>query len=130
MGTELQTLSNDIHVITAEINAYLQSGVYSFLEAGKRLKYAKEKLIHGSFGEYAKENLCITASQASNLIAVFEQFGDLPTSASLGLSKLFEMIALPSNIDRQQFVEQPHTIPSSGVTKTVDEMTVRELRMS
>lgn len=128
MENAVATLSTDIHVITAEINAYLRSGVYSFMEAGRRLKHAKETLIHGSFGQYARENLCITASQASNLIAVFDQFGDLPTSANLGMSKLFEMLSLPSEIDRRQFVEQSHTIPSTGEIKTIDELTVRELR--
>ncbi|WP_162944344.1 hypothetical protein [Paenibacillus aceti] len=48
--------------------------------------------------------------------------------AHLGIAKLLQIAQLPSDVDRSDFVSETHTIPSTGATKTVDEMTVRELR--
>lgn len=85
-------------------------------------------MTHGEYGAWAKREFGFTPSMASNYIAAFEQFPELPTSANLGKAKVLELISLPSDIDRSDFVSQPHTIPSTGAEKTVDEMTVRELR--
>jgi Protein of unknown function (DUF3102). len=117
--------SSDIHVITAEINAYKRVAGEAIFEIGRRLKHVKENdLAHGQFSEWLK-SIDFDVYQASRFIKVYEELseGKLRTCANIGFRALYEIATLPPE-ER----ERPHTIPSTGETKTVDEMTVRELR--
>src|SRR5690606_27085200 len=66
----------------------------------------------------------MSTSQADRFTKVYDELSDgkFPTSGSLVIGKLYEIATLPpEERDRE------HTL-KSGETKTVDEMTVRELR--
>ncbi|MCR8938726.1 DUF3102 domain-containing protein [Brevibacillus laterosporus] len=134
MSVEIQSkesvvpLSNDLYVITAEINAYKRVAGEAIFEIGRRLKHVRDNdLSKGEFKRWARDNCEFDESTAFKLIKSYEQFGIVATSP-LSVAKIFEMLSLPSDIDRAEFVTQPHTIPSTGAIKSVDEMTVRELR--
>ncbi len=93
------------------------------------MKHVKENdLAHGQFGKWLEENVEMSWQTANKFMKAYEQLGDYATSRNLTTSKIFEVIALPAIIDRQEFIKQSHTIPSTGEVKTVDKMTVRELR--
>lgn len=89
------------------------------------MKHVKENdLAHGEWSRWCVEGVGMTVGNADKFVVVYERLkSNHSTSSSLGVSALYEIATLPP-----ESRDQPHTIPSTGATKTVDEMTVRELR--
>lgn len=133
MGKEqkrgVMVLPTDLNVITAEINAFKQVAGEAVFEIGKRLIHVKENdLTHGEFGLWLESNVEMSWQTANKFMRAYSQYGDCATSRNLPTSKIFELLTLPPKIDRQHFLNSKHTLMSTGESKTVNEMTVRELR--
>ncbi|MFA1821196.1 DUF3102 domain-containing protein [Virgibacillus oceani] len=120
---EVVKLSNDLNVITAEINSYKQVAGQAIFEIGKRLKHVKENdLAYGQWSTWL-ESIGMNRSTAHRFVKTYEELpSDVDTWQQLSSRALYEIATLP-----QEEREKGHAL-SSGETKTVDEMTVRELK--
>lgn len=124
MGNEV-ALSEDLNVITAEINSYKQVAGQAIFEIGRRLKHVKENdLVHGEWQKYCEETLEISRAYANRYIKVYEEFGEsnMDVYSHLGVGALYLIATLP-----QEEREKEH-VTITGEVKTVDRMTVLEIQ--
>lgn len=132
---EILALSTDINVLTVEIKMLEQSMKKSMIEhgwqIGQRLTHVKEELKHGGFGKWIEDNFEFSWQYANQFMLFYKQnpnyFSGSKFSKLPSWKHVVESLYLPESIDRQEFIEKPHTIPSTGEEKMVDEMTVRTL---
>lgn len=118
----MNELSTDLNVITAEINSFKQIAGQSIWEIGRRLNYVKEHdLVHGQFIEWVN-SIGFDRTEAYRFMKVANELPNVDTWQHLGSRALFLIAALP-----EEERDKQHTT-SKGETKTVDEMTVRELQ--
>lgn len=98
------------------------------IEVGRRLTEAKAKLPHGSWGEYLKNEVDYSPSQAQNLMRVFREYGSdqqslfggeakSQTFGNLTYSKALSLLAIPDEEERERF----------AIENDVEHMSVREL---
>ena len=120
MLNELQ-LSNDLPVIEQEINFFQKRAGESIFEIGRRLKHVKEKdLVHEDWSEWCKK-IGMSRNQANKFIKVSEEFSNDSPGNHLGISVLYQLATLPSEIR-----EQPQELENGERKKTID-MTRREI---
>ena len=81
-------------------------------------------MAHGEWALWCSKEIGMTRQQADKFIVVYEELGgnDNP-NCQIGITRLYHIATMP-----EKSRTEPHTIPSTGEEKTVDEMTVRELR--
>ncbi|USF27075.1 Chromosome partition protein Smc [Firmicutes bacterium ASF500] len=98
------------------------------IEVGRRLTEAKSKLPHGSWGEYLRNEVDYSPSQAQNLMRVFREYGSdqqslfggeakSQTFGRLTFSQALSLLVIPDEDEREKFV----------LENDVEHMSVREL---
>jgi len=118
----MNELSTDLNVITAEINSFKQIAGQSIWEIGRRLNYVKEyDLAHGEFMKWL-DSIGFEHTEAKRFMKVAKELPNSDTWHHLGNRALYLIATLP-----EEERDKQHTT-SKGETKTVDEMTVRELQ--
>lgn len=115
-------LSTDLNQIELEIKHHKQIAGQSIWEIGRRLNHVKEKdLMHGEFGDWLSK-VNINQSTANKMMKITRELPNSYTYTNLGLTALDLISSLPEN-ER----DKEHEL-SSGESKVVNEMTVRELK--
>lgn len=116
-------LSEDIHVITAEIHSFMYLEAEAKFEIGRRLKYVKEKdMAHGQWSDWCKSKAGITQGTARRYIRVFDRFNSKRARVhDLSLGVLYELITFTD-----EEIEQEYELPSGEVKKPT-EMSRREI---
>ena len=130
-GTVLPDEVRTLEVVAAEIRGYTFSMLTNIIEIGRRLVEAKSMIQHGQFMSWCKENFGFSSSQTNNFMQLYRVYGseqnslfgaelNSQTFGNLNYSKALALLALPSNEEREQFVE----------THDVDSMTTKELKQA
>lgn len=125
-------LSDDINVITAEINLLEHSLDRSINETsweiGARLVHVKEALQYGKFSEWIENNFKFSRRYAYNFISYFKEYQDVKSTAQLpNFTKEIEIMSLPKP-EREEIKSSKHVVPSTGEEKTYNELSQKELR--
>jgi hypothetical protein len=120
----MNELIRPLEQIENEIKFYQGQMVLNAVELGKRLIEAKKSVNHGEWETWVNKNNFST-EKARQYMVVANEFKDVKTQSALGFRKLFLLTDVPAE-ERENFISEPHQV--NGETKTVDEMTTRELQ--
>lgn len=114
-----------MEAIEAEIWFYKRQAGRAFIEIGRRLNEAKERLSHGEWLPWLKERVAFSERTAQDFMRLAKEYGESAEIADLGAAKALALMALPVS-ERVGFAEEKHLV--NGEEKTAAEMTVKELK--
>lgn len=129
-STEITTAplsdENRVAEITTEILQQKNQVCCSFIQIGRLLDEARGHLKkEGQWLKWLETSVSISARMAQRYIQLAEAFPDATSVTHLGITKALALLALRET-QREEFIREPHEI--NGTQKTIDNMSVRELR--
>lgn len=123
----MQEITRPLEQIESEIDFYKGQFASNTIEIGKRLIEAKALVKHGEWGKWLEEKVNFSHTSAKRFMQVSTEFKDYATLRTLGTGKIFALLSIPQE-DREDFITSSHEV--NGETKTVDEMTTRQLQQA
>ncbi|MFA5385901.1 MAG: DUF3102 domain-containing protein [Eubacteriales bacterium] len=115
---------SEVERLKAEVILLSSQMATNILEIGQRLTDIREKVKHGDWDAWVETNLPFSKRWANQYIRAYKEFGN--SSSHLPAKKMFLLLDLPEE-QREPFIQQPHELPS-GETKTINEMSTREIQ--
>ena len=124
-GKSPEILAAEIREIKSQLGI---QALNAAINTGRKLTAAKLQLPHGKWGEYLKNEVDYSPSQAQNLMRIYREYGNdqlslfggevkSQTFGALTPSKALKLLAIPDEEERERFV----------VENDVEHMSVREL---
>ena len=120
--TSSQQPAPTLEQLTLEVKFYLGQTAQNIIEVGKRLAQAKELVPHGEWQNWLQDNFQLSYRTAAKFMQCTERFSNVPTSAGLQSSQMFELLALPAD-EATAFIEA-----KAAAGTPVEDMTVKKLR--
>ena len=132
--TEVSIENKTTEQLTAEANTlYHQAerlaGMSAMMlaETGRRLLEVKNRIPHGEFGKWCKENLEFSYRKAARTMQLAEKMDDenslfskVPTLASIGISRVWALLAAPEEVAAE--VVENNDVESMKVRELQDEL--------
>lgn len=121
-----QIVDASVEQITCEIKLLKQQTAQNIIEIGKRLTQVKETLPHGQWGEWLEREAEFTDRTAQRFMRAAREFANTTSMSGLSPTKILALLDVPAD-QREELMLTPQHIPSTGESKSIENMTVREL---
>lgn len=119
-----EELTAEANTLWNQMEAIGSIGIMMAAQAGRRLNVIKERLPHGEWEDWAKNNLKFSLRKARNMMKLAEKtenensfFTNRQTFADIGISKVWELLSAPEEVAKE-VMENPDAV----------EMTAREFK--